>query len=132
MTEQPDPAKVLEEARANFYVHQHEQALLKAKTLTSLHRPSLRKSVKKKIEQIVSFLKAILSPLYTKRLTNAQYTERLAQCLQCSQLEQGQPLGFCKACGCGRNRLAELTIKAHLPGSTCPQGKWDNGKPQTQ
>lgn len=127
MTTEPTPQALVAQARSEFYAQSKDKAQATAKQLTTLHRPSLWKAIKRKAKQAVSFVKAVLSPLWQKRLTNTQYADRLAQCLQCPHLEHGQPLGYCKACGCGRNKLAELTIKAHLPGSTCPEGKWDVG-----
>jgi len=102
-----------------------------AQQISRLHRPSLRKSVRKWLKQSYSFLVAITSPLWKKRLTRVQYEARIAACLGCEQLQRkaGAPVGWCNACGCKKTGIAELTVKANLPGAKCPKGKWDGQLP---
>jgi len=101
-----------------------------AQQLARLHRPKLRTAVRKWLAKVYSFFVAVTSPLWKKRLSNAQYEARLAACLGCSSLNKapGAPLGFCNACGCKKSKLAELTVKANLPGAKCPEGKWASSK----
>lgn len=97
-----------------------------ARKIASLHRPSLKRSLLRFVKNVRSFFVAITSPLWKKRLTNAQYEARIAACLGCEHLQRtnAAPFGFCGACGCGKNKFSELTVKANLPGASCPKGKW--------
>lgn len=103
----------------------------RAEQLARMYRPSIWKLLRSTMQRAVSFAKAITSPLWKKRLTKSQYEARLAACLGCEFLAKtpGAPLGHCNACGCKKNKLAELTVKANLPAASCPRGKWDGSKP---
>lgn len=61
-------------------------------------------------------------------LDAATVTARLEACNACPHLNRvdGAPLGFCRACGCGQNARAELTIKATMPAALCPIGVWQD------
>lgn len=96
-----------------------------AKQLARKHRPSLRRYVVNKIANAWQFVRAVTSLITKKRLSVTAYQMRLEACLGCPELQRGTPLGHCKACGCGKRKLAELTIKANMPGAKCPLGKWD-------
>ena len=102
----------------------------RARQIASLYRPSLRRSLLQFVKNVKLFFVAITSPVWKKRLTNAQYEARIAACLGCEHLQRTNsvPVGFCGACGCGKNKFAELTVKANLPAASCPKGKW-NGDP---
>jgi len=101
-----------------------------ARKISSLHRPSLKRSLLRFVKNVRSFFVAITSPLWKKHLTNAQYEARIAACLGCEHLQRNNavPVGFCGACGCGKTKFSELTVKANLPGAKCPKEKWD-GQP---
>jgi len=98
----------------------------RAQQIARLHRPSVQRFLMQFVKRIKLFFVAITSPVWKKRLTNAQYEARIAACLGCEFLAKtpGAPLGHCNACGCKKNKLAELTVKANLPGASCPKGKW--------
>ncbi len=73
-----------------------------------------------------SWLRAEASMVTDGALDDAAFNERMAACRGCEHLDRrDDPLmGFCKACGCGRNPRAELTIKGRMPKATCPKNKW--------
>lgn len=78
-------------------------------------------------KQIYSYLKAEVSRILYK-LPEVDVESRLKACSECPELmrsgKEGE-LGWCKACGCGTNARAELTIKATMPAATCPLKKWE-------
>lgn len=96
-----------------------------AQYLARWHRPSLSRDLRKKLSNAWQFVQSVLSLITKRRLSTTEYEMRLEACLGCPQLEKGPPLGHCKACGCGKRKMAELTIKANMPGAKCPLGKWD-------
>lgn len=100
-----------------------------AQHLARLHRPSLSKYVRTKLRNAWQFVAAIVSLATKKRLSATAYQMRLEACLACPELQKGQPLGHCRACGCGKRKMAELTVKANMPGAKCPLGKWDGNGP---
>jgi len=73
-----------------------------------------------------SWLKAETSLIVDGALTQQPYEARIAACKACEHLDprDAPRVGFCKACGCGRNARAELTVKGRMPAATCPKGKW--------
>lgn len=73
----------------------------------------------------VSFAKAQASALIAE-VSESELRGRLGACSACEALKPlpVPQLGYCLACGCGENPLAELTAKARLPLATCPKGKW--------
>lgn len=71
----------------------------------------------------VSWARAEASAL-VQSLTDQQVEARIAACLACEHREAGDPVGWCKRCGCGRSPAAELSRKARLPASTCPANRW--------
>jgi hypothetical protein len=77
------------------------------------------------IKNAASWFKAEASAL-VRELPADQYQARLSVCRSCEFLDarQDPQVGFCKACGCGENARAELTIKGKMPAATCPRGKW--------
>jgi hypothetical protein len=76
-----------------------------------------------------SWLKAETSLVVDGALTQQAYEARIAACKACEHLDprDAPRVGFCKACGCGRNARAELTVKGRMPAATCPKGKWVAG-----
>jgi hypothetical protein len=73
-----------------------------------------------------SWMKAEASLIVDGALTEKPYSERIAACRACEHLDprEAPRVGFCKACGCGTNARAELTVKGRMPAATCPKGKW--------
>lgn len=78
------------------------------------------------LSKAISYAKAEVS-LLTQFISEEDVRKRLDACQGCSNLkpsrEPGQ-LGWCGACGCGKNARAELTVKVRMPAATCPLGKW--------
>lgn len=76
-----------------------------------------------------SWIVAEASKVFQGPVTDKVFERRLETCNACEHLErssvEGQ-LGWCKACGCGRNARAELTVKGRMPKATCPRGLWEN------
>jgi hypothetical protein len=78
------------------------------------------------VEQAASWLRSEASLVLEGPLPADAVEARLAQCRSCEKLEASQApqVGWCKACGCGNNARAELTVKATMPAATCPLGRW--------
>lgn len=78
------------------------------------------------MEKAASWIKAETSLIMRGALSDEDYESRIAVCKSCDQLEAmpDPSVGFCKACGCGKNPRAELTVKGRMPAATCPKGKW--------
>lgn len=72
----------------------------------------------------VQLIKAVSSTV-TQTIEPAEVAARIELCRKCDHLVPGDPVGHCGACGCGRTRLAELTVKAAMPAAQCPIGKWE-------
>ena len=74
-----------------------------------------------------SWAKAEASALLSS-VTDAAYESRVAACIACEHRDtsgcEGEEIGWCKACGCGRTAAAELSRKARLPRATCPASRW--------
>jgi hypothetical protein len=58
------------------------------------------------------------------------YEFRKSQCMSCPERvpSERDEIGFCKACGCGTNKRAQLTIKLTMPKVTCPRGKFTEAR----
>lgn len=78
------------------------------------------------LRKAASWAAAEASLLTQGPLTDEQYEARIAACKACEHLEASDApqVGFCKACGCGRNARAELTVKGRMPAATCPKLRW--------
>jgi len=78
------------------------------------------------LARATSWLKAEASVVTQGALDDEAYKARIAACLGCEHLDRRDDprVGFCKACGCGKNPRAELTVKGRMPAATCPKGKW--------
>ena len=49
------------------------------------------------------------------------FEERKAACLTCRGRDPaGDELGFCTKCGCGDRERARLSVKLHMPATSCP------------
>lgn len=88
------------------------------------------------VEKARNFIKAQASRVTHSPLTQDQIQDRLDICTKCEYLDKekltdGQ-VGYCSVCGCGRNPLAELTIKGKLPMSVCVKNKWPVALPIAQ
>ena len=77
------------------------------------------------VNKAASWMKAEISRI-TKELDQGEYEARIEACMSCDSLDsQPAPLvGYCKACGCGKNPRSELTVKGKMPDAKCPKGKW--------
>lgn len=78
------------------------------------------------LARAASWIKAEASVVTQGALDDEAYKARIAACLGCEHLDRRDDprVGFCKACGCGKNPRAELTVKGRMPAATCPKGKW--------
>lgn len=104
------------------------------------HRPLPRTGPKPKepepkglLEKAASWAKAEVSLVWNGPLSDEQLEARLSLCRRCPKLDPGKEagqVGWCKACGCGRNPRAELTVKGRMPKATCPLDLWPK-KPDT-
>jgi hypothetical protein len=70
------------------------------------------------------YARAEASRLVHGDVPDKEYQSRIDACRGCDQLKPGKPVGWCKACGCGQRRRAELSIKAKMPAAACPLNKW--------
>jgi hypothetical protein len=80
------------------------------------------------LTNMASWAKAEASLLTEGPVSPEILASRLEACRGCERLDteavsEGQ-VGWCRACGCGRNARAELTIKATMPKAKCPENKW--------
>jgi hypothetical protein len=94
---------------------------------------SQSKTVVKKslVEKGASWTKAEISKLLKGSVSEEELEVRLSACRNCPELDKSdnpEELGWCKACGCGKWKRAELTIKGSMPAATCPLGKWPTSK----
>ena len=89
------------------------------------HGPAPTPSV---LERAHSWMRAELSLRLEGPLPDAAYDARIATCRACPELEPLNPpqVGTCKACGCGSNPRAEISIKARMPAATCPRALWES------
>jgi hypothetical protein len=78
------------------------------------------------VDKAVSWIKAEFSRVVEGPVTGDALQARLDACRACDQLDarEAPQVGCCKACGCGPNARAELTVKATMPAATCPKSKW--------
>jgi len=85
------------------------------------------------LSKAASWAKAEVSLVWNGLLSDEALEARLSACRGCDKLdpanEEGK-VGWCKACGCGRNARAELTVKGRMPKAKCPLDLWPK-KPDT-
>jgi hypothetical protein len=78
------------------------------------------------VSKAVSYVRAEVS-LLTQFIPESKVEERLDACRACPSLKpstEPDQFGWCGACGCGKNKRAELTVKARMPAATCPKKLW--------
>lgn len=79
--------------------------------------------------KVMQWAKAEASLVLEGPVSSEVFIRRLETCNGCEQLERASDpllLGWCKACGCGKNKRAELTVKGRMPKATCPLNAWEN------
>ena len=81
------------------------------------------------LEKATSFITAMASAIVDARPSFEKQQARLAICTSCDQFEpeidRPSKVGWCKACGCGKNPMSTLAFKATIALSTCPLKLWD-------
>lgn len=79
------------------------------------------------LSQAASWLKAEASLLIQGELPADAQASRRAACESCPRLIRSgdDELGYCGACGCGKNMRARLAAsKIRMPAAKCPLGRW--------
>ena len=75
-----------------------------------------------------SFIEAMVSVVKDAAPTKEIYDARIAICVECPAFEisvaKPKQIGHCKACGCGKNPMSALAVKAGIAKSTCPKKLW--------
>ena len=75
-----------------------------------------------------SFIEAMVSVVKDAAPSKEVYDERIAICVECPAFEisvaKPKQIGHCKACGCGKNPMSALAVKAGIAKSTCPKKLW--------
>jgi hypothetical protein len=105
----------------------HEEMLKKRALWEQDQRHQLEEERKQSLlDKAASWVKAEVSQVMRGPVDDETYRMRLETCNACFRLERAPDaaLGFCKACGCGNNARAELTVKARMPEAKCPIGAW--------
>jgi len=64
--------------------------------------------------------RAVSDVVKNKRVTKAEYAQRLSICDTCPLLMKRS--GLCRSCGC------VMRVKAALPSMECPMGKWSTSE----
>jgi hypothetical protein len=112
---------------ANQDPETHEEMLKKRALWEQDQRHREEESRQKSVfEQAASWAKAEISQVLRGPVDDETYRMRLETCNACFRLDRKPDtgLGFCKACGCGNNARAELTVKAKMPEAKCPIQAW--------
>lgn len=80
------------------------------------------------IQKARSFIEAMVSAVKDAAPSKEIYDERIAICVECPAFEisiaKPKQIGHCKACGCGKNPMSALAVKAGIAKSTCPKKLW--------
>ena len=84
------------------------------------------RQVARTASQAASYARAEASLVLEGPASPETQEARREACRACPEREavEGDPLGFCRACGCGRNPRARLTVKLTMPKATCPRNLW--------
>ena len=76
-----------------------------------------------------SFVEAMVSAVKDAAPTREVYDARINVCIECPAFEiaikNPKQIGHCKACGCGKNPMSALSVKAGIAKSSCPKKLWD-------
>lgn len=80
------------------------------------------------LQKARSFIEAMVSVVKDAAPTKEVYDERIAICVECPAFEiaikNPRQIGHCKACGCGKNPMSALAVKAGIAKSSCPKKLW--------
>jgi len=79
------------------------------------------------VSKAMSWLKAEASLLVQGETIPEVQASRRTACMSCPKrvASEDDEVGYCGACGCGRNNRARLaTSKIRMPAAKCPLGKW--------
>lgn len=80
------------------------------------------------LQKARSFIEAMVSVVKDAAPNKEVYDERIAICVECPAFEiaikNPKQIGHCKACGCGKNPMSALAVKAGIAKSTCPKKLW--------
>jgi len=111
----------------NGYVHSSNPAPPKPGEVVQNEPPSPTKA---DMSRIKSYVTAEMSLHLEGPVPKEVFDERAKQCRACPELyaTDKDEIGFCKACGCGMNPRARLTVKLTMPKSTCPKSKWGESR----
>jgi len=81
------------------------------------------------IEKARSFVEAMVSAVKDAAPSKEVYDARINVCIECPAFEialkNPKHIGHCKACGCGKNPMSALSVKAGIAKSSCPKKLWD-------
>lgn len=76
-----------------------------------------------------SFVEAMVSAVKDTAPSKEMYDARINVCIECPAFEiaikNPKQIGHCKACGCGKNPMSALSVKAGIAKSSCPKKLWD-------
>lgn len=72
------------------------------------------------MRKVSSLMRAVSGP----RASEDVYQARLALCRACEYLKADGSKEYCGACGCGKWKLAQLSVKLKFAQLECPAGKW--------
>ncbi|CAB4186154.1 hypothetical protein UFOVP1199_3 [uncultured Caudovirales phage] len=80
------------------------------------------------LQKARSFIEAMVSVVKDAAPSKEVYDERIAICVECPAFEiaikNPKQIGHCKACGCGKNPMSALAVKAGIAKSSCPKKLW--------
>jgi len=97
---------------------------MSAVQIANLVMPSRSRMILGFAKKAWSFAIAVGSWMFTRDMQRARYIKRIEACLGCEHRTRTGIVGHCSKCGCGRNKLSELAVKAAMPAAKCPEKKW--------
>ena len=76
--------------------------------------------------QVRGYVKAEVSLAVRGSVDAETLAARLSACAKCPHLQRDAKVavGYCGACGCGKNPRSELSVKATMPAARCPKHRW--------
>ena len=98
---------------------------MSAVQIANLAMPSRRVMILRFGRKAWSFVVAVGSWMVTRDMQRARYVKRIEACLACPHRTRTGIVGHCGKCGCGRNKLSELSVKAAMRAAKCPENKWE-------